>query len=211
MSMGSGLVSIGGPAAAAKTGVPNTSTPGTREDARRSTATAPVAHFGKRVRKRHASLRLSDVPRGAADRAGSLSQVWNGARSRVASSPSEQDRIHLPHASGNRANRARELSNLRHGTGAAHGDRRRSESRAARHDAPVLDQPGADRATNRDCYGQHVVAARVHARRHRRRARRPASTNAVELEYCRGWSSFWRPRWRCGAAGRSSNAGGRRS
>jgi len=43
MTMGSGLVSIGGPAAAAKTGVPNTSTSGTREDARRSTATAPVA------------------------------------------------------------------------------------------------------------------------------------------------------------------------
>src|SRR5208282_6196207 len=43
MTMGSGLVSIGGPAAAAKTGVPNTSTPGTGEDARRSTATAPVA------------------------------------------------------------------------------------------------------------------------------------------------------------------------
>ena len=43
MTMGSGLVSIGGPAAAAKTGVPNTSTPGTGEDARRSTATAPVS------------------------------------------------------------------------------------------------------------------------------------------------------------------------
>ena len=43
MTMGSGLVSIGGPAAAAKTGLPNTSTPGTFEDARRSTATAPVA------------------------------------------------------------------------------------------------------------------------------------------------------------------------
>ena len=43
MTMGSGLVSIGGPAAVAKTGVPNTSTPGTGEDARRSTATAPVA------------------------------------------------------------------------------------------------------------------------------------------------------------------------
>ncbi|MGD0599802.1 MAG: heavy metal translocating P-type ATPase [Terriglobales bacterium] len=43
MTMGSGLVSIVGPAAAAKTGVPNTSTPGTREDARRSTATAPVS------------------------------------------------------------------------------------------------------------------------------------------------------------------------
>ncbi len=42
MTMGSGLVSIGGPAAA-KTGVPNTSTPGTGEGARRSTATAPVA------------------------------------------------------------------------------------------------------------------------------------------------------------------------
>src|ERR1017187_1428820 len=43
MTMGSGLVSIGGPAAVAKTGVPNTSTPGTGEDARRFTATAPVA------------------------------------------------------------------------------------------------------------------------------------------------------------------------
>src|ERR1022692_1060628 len=43
MTMGSGLVAIGGPAAVAKTGVPNTSTPGTGEDARRSTATAPVA------------------------------------------------------------------------------------------------------------------------------------------------------------------------
>src|SRR5208282_3842035 len=43
MTMGSGLVSIGGPAAAAKTGAPNASTPGMGEDARRSTATAPVA------------------------------------------------------------------------------------------------------------------------------------------------------------------------
>ena len=43
MTMGSGLVSIGGPAAAAKTGLPSTSTPGPGEDARRSTATAPVA------------------------------------------------------------------------------------------------------------------------------------------------------------------------
>jgi len=41
MTMGSGLVSIGGPAAAAKTGAPNASTPGMGEDARRSTA--PVA------------------------------------------------------------------------------------------------------------------------------------------------------------------------
>ncbi len=43
MTMGSGLVSIGGPAAVAKTGVPDTNTPWTGEGARRSTATAPVS------------------------------------------------------------------------------------------------------------------------------------------------------------------------
>ena len=66
--------------------------------------------------------------------------------------------------------RAGELPDLRHGTGAAHGDSRRRESRTARHDAAVLDQPGADRAIAGDCHGQHVVAARVHGRdRHRAR------------------------------------------
>ena len=49
-------------------------------------------------------------------RAGPLSQVWNGARSRVARSPRDQDRIHLPDASRDRASGARELSDLRHGS-----------------------------------------------------------------------------------------------
>ena len=39
---------------------------------------------------------------------GTLSQVWNGARSRVARAPRDQDRVHLPDASRSRAEPSRE-------------------------------------------------------------------------------------------------------
>ena len=107
MTMGSGLVSIGGPAAVAKTGVPDTNTPWTGEGARRSTATAPVAPLAGGSTKDTRVYVCPMCPEVRQLGPGSLSQVWNGARSRVASSPREQDRIHLPHASGDRASRAR--------------------------------------------------------------------------------------------------------
>ena len=137
---------------------------GHADNVTRSRLHAAHVPVGKRTRQGHAGLRLPDVPRGAAAGAGTMSKVWNGARSRVASAPRDQDRIHLPDASRDRASRARELSDLRHGSGAAHRDRRRRQSRTARHDAAVLDQPGADRTIAGDCHGQHVVAARVHGR-----------------------------------------------
>jgi P-type Cu+ transporter len=49
---------------------------------------------------------------------------------------------------------AGELPHLRHGTRAAHGDVEEDESRTARHDAPLLDQPGSHRAAAGDCHGR---------------------------------------------------------
>ncbi len=49
---------------------------------------------------------------------------------------------------------AGQLPDLRHGAGAAHRHRGgRRQSRTARHDAPLLDQPGADRSAARDRHG----------------------------------------------------------
>ncbi len=56
-------------------------------------------------------------------------------------------RIHLPDAPGDPPDRPRHLHDLRHGPGADGDDRRhRPQSRTHRHDPPLLDRSGADRA-----------------------------------------------------------------
>src|ERR1017187_7273564 len=50
---------------------------------------------------------------------------------------SQSHRVRMSHASGDRAERAGELSDLRHGP-------RATESRARRYETEVLDQPGLD-------------------------------------------------------------------
>ena len=74
-------------------------------------------------------------------------------------------RIHLPHASANRAPRPRFVPHLRHGPRTAYRDRRASrKSRTPRHDPPLLGRRRAHRAAACDRYGKHVLAALVHAR-----------------------------------------------
>ena len=65
-------------------------------------------------------------------------------------------RVHLPHASRDRAPRARFVPHLRHGPGAPHRHRRRRrKSRTARHDPALLGQPRAHRPAVAD---RHVPA-----------------------------------------------------
>ena len=104
--------------------------------------------------------------------------------------------LHLPDASGDPPGRSRHLPDLRHGAGAGDGHRRRAaQSRTRRHDAAVLDRPGA-------------VAAGCRARDGRASRRR---VTAVSTRRCRtGSSSSSRRRSCCGRAGRSSCAAGNR-
>ena len=82
--------------------------------------------------------RLPDQVRG---RSGALPDQG----SRRGAAGAGRDDLHLPHASGDPPGRARLLPDLRHGAGAGDGHgRRRSQPRAGRHDAAVLDRPGAD-------------------------------------------------------------------
>ena len=69
----------------------------------------------------------------------SVPEVRDGARARPGERTCDASRVHLPDAPGDRARRAGQLPDLRDGARAAHDHaRRRAESRARRHDAPVL-------------------------------------------------------------------------
>ena len=116
---------------------------------------------GRDVRRKR--LRLPDVSRGAIGQACRLSALRYGARAGDAGGGNPGG-VHLPHASGNCAAGAGQLSDLWHGAGAAHRHRAgRGQSRAARHDPPLLDQSGPDcsAAGDRDgSYGpRHANAA----------------------------------------------------
>ena len=120
------------------------------------------------------------------------------AEARAAAEPvAGRYHLHLPDASRDPAGRPRRLSDLRHGAGAGAGHRGcRPQSRARRHDAALLDRPGAGRAGVRPGDGRPPA--------------RPASLDRpadVEL----GAARCWRRRWCCGRAGRSSSAAGHRS
>ena len=105
--------------------------------------------------------------------------------------------LHLPHASGGAPDRARRLPDLRHGAGAGARHRgHRTQSRARRHDAAVLDRARADRAGVRPGDGRDICSARM----------------AGSARRCRtGCNSSSPRRWCCGPAGRSSSAAGSRS
>src|SRR4051794_24518668 len=66
-----------------------------------------------------------------------------GAGATAAARASGRDALDLPDASANRAQGAGLLSDLRHGAGADDADGRSRQSRTARYDPAVLDQPRA--------------------------------------------------------------------
>ena len=90
----------------------------------------PAAGYGSARRDR---LRLSDVSRSASGQAGRLPALRDGAGAGDAGGRDARG-IYLPHASGNCAAGAGQLSDLRHGAGAAHRhrDRRKKIPNCAR-------------------------------------------------------------------------------
>ena len=105
--------------------------------------------------------------------------------------------LHLPDASRDPAAGPRLVPDLRHGARAGARDGRRgAQSRARRHDAAVLDRPGADGAGVRARDGRAPDRTCINGS-----ASRPRT----------GSSSCSRRRSCCGPAGRSSSAAGPRS
>ena len=106
------------------------------------------------------NLHLPHGSGGAPGRSGRVPQVRHGAGTGNDFRARDQDRMGVPDAPGDRARRAGRVPDLRHGAGAAHRHRGRAgESRTARHDAPLLGQPGAHRPAARDRHGPHGAGA----------------------------------------------------
>ena len=145
---------------------------------------SPKAHNQNR-------LRLPDVPRSPRTQAGRVPVLRNGARTRGPGRLVDAHRIHLPHASGDRAARPGLMPDVRHGPRAPHRHRRaRRKSRTARHDPAILDQPGPHRTAAGHRHGRDALG---------NAAARPSTQRSVPL----GWSSPW-PRRSCSGAARPS-------
>ena len=93
--------------------------------------------------------------------------------------------------------RGRKLPDLRHGARAAHRDRAAGrQSGTAGHDAPLLDQPGADRSTAGDGHGPHAARPADTASA----ARGVVALDGIDSGHAGravGWSAIF-----CSAAGR---------